>query len=901
MATFKVETKNKVDIDKKPRVYFTCHPDDFDRHFKKVRDDIFKTHDCAVYYTESMTEFIAEDEKETDLGRHNLFVVPVTYRLLSTPNRAMDEDIPYAFRKHIPVLPIMMESGIDEIYSKPDKFGELQYLNPYSTDLTEISYEDKLKKYLESVLISDELANRVRAAFDAYIFLSYRKKDRKYANELMRLIHSIPECRDIAIWFDEFLTPGESFKENIEKIVGDCDLFTLLVTPRLLEKVVDKDGAERDNYVISTELPLARKKKEEKGTDILAVQMESTDKEALLSINIEDCVNSDDSEFRTRLTNTISRLATTANNTPEHNFLIGLAYLDGIDVEVDKENAVSLITSAAENGLKEAIKKLADMYFDGDSVKREPNTAIYWYDRIIKLQAEIYEASRSRQDFLELIDSMDNLGDRYEQLRRNKDAADIYQKCIDMFHEYPADGEDVTLLRMQCYLLNRYGYALKLIGNNSQAFETYKKAYEIALEIQNDSTADGDLVRLVRSIVGLATICEEQYDTKEAMRLFNDSLELLEKINNKTSQEYFDISSQVYQKIGDAYFKHDDFSEALENYRKSLDNKLKIVSEDDSLVSRLNLAINHNKIGHSLLGLGEECSATEEYLASFEIILDIHKDTPTIEVRRQLMIVSGHLGKINVNRKNYDLAEEFYQDALGIAHDLAETYGTVEFLNDMRVSCDNLATLYEEINQLNKSLTLRFKELEYAQKVVDITHSRKDLMSLSIVHNNLGGLLRKFERADLALEQYLLAYGLRKELAKRNEPFFLEALLVDCYSIAEILVELENVIEAKGYYAEAVDVCEKLVELVPCAHKYDLLGTAYVQLASVENDDGQYELLRKAVDIYRKLSAEDPDNQRIRNDREALEEAVAEMDRERKRKIGFFKRLLGIFRKNGKN
>ena len=63
------------------------------------------------------------------------------------------------------------------------------------------------------------MAKRVRAAFDAYIFLSYRKKDRKYANELMRLIHSNPECRDIAIWFDEFLTPGESFKENIEKIL----------------------------------------------------------------------------------------------------------------------------------------------------------------------------------------------------------------------------------------------------------------------------------------------------------------------------------------------------------------------------------------------------------------------------------------------------------------------------------------------------------------------------------------------------------------------------------------------------------------------------------------------------------------------------------------------------------
>ena len=158
MANIKVETKNQLDIGKKPRVYFTCHPDDFDKYFKKICDDIFKTHDCAIYYKEDMTEAIAENEKETDLGRNNLFVIPVTFKLLSTPNRAMDEDFRYAIEKHIPVLPIIMETGLDELYSKSDKFGELQYLNPYSTDPTEILYEKKLKKHLESILISDEMA-----------------------------------------------------------------------------------------------------------------------------------------------------------------------------------------------------------------------------------------------------------------------------------------------------------------------------------------------------------------------------------------------------------------------------------------------------------------------------------------------------------------------------------------------------------------------------------------------------------------------------------------------------------------------------------------------------------------------------------------------------------------------
>lgn len=401
MATFKVEIKDKIDIDKKPRVYFACHPEDFQKYFKKICNDIFKSHDCAIYYTEDMTEIITEDEKQLALGRNNLFVVPVTFKLLTTPNRAMDEDVPYAFKEHIPVLPVMMEPGLDEFYSKTDKFGELHYLKPYSADLTEISYEEKLRKYLEAVLINDKLATRVRAAFDAYIFLSYRKKDRKYANELMHIIHSHPECRDIAIWFDEFLTPGESFKENIEKILDKCKLFTLLVTPQLLEKDVDENGTEYDNYVISTELPLARKKKEEKGIDIFAVEMEKTEEDKLSAIGIEDYTNPNDKDFRTRLLEAVSQMVITPNDTPEHNYLIGLAYLSGIDVEISVEKGLQLIEKAADAKLKEAMKRLVNIYSEGLGIKKDTSLAITYQKRITEhLKERTEESPSSLSDYL---------------------------------------------------------------------------------------------------------------------------------------------------------------------------------------------------------------------------------------------------------------------------------------------------------------------------------------------------------------------------------------------------------------------------------------------------------------------------------------------------------------------
>lgn len=111
----------------KPRVYFTCHPEDFGRSFEKICEDIFRTHDCVIYYKEDMASTVAEEDKATDLGQMNLFVVPITFRLLSEPSAAMDDDFAFAKEQNIAVLPIMLETGIDEFYSKPDKFGERQY------------------------------------------------------------------------------------------------------------------------------------------------------------------------------------------------------------------------------------------------------------------------------------------------------------------------------------------------------------------------------------------------------------------------------------------------------------------------------------------------------------------------------------------------------------------------------------------------------------------------------------------------------------------------------------------------------------------------------------------------------------------------------------------------------
>lgn len=181
---FQYKTRGNASPQGKQKVYFTCHPDDFDRYFEKISEQILEHENCAVWYWDSEESY---QDIETELGGMKLLVIPVTTKLLTMPNRTMDVELPYALKKYIPVLPLMQENGLDELFNR--NFGSLHYLNENARDDIAAPYEEKLKQYLSSIIVGDELAQKVREAFAAYIFLSYRKKDRKHAQKLMRLIH----------------------------------------------------------------------------------------------------------------------------------------------------------------------------------------------------------------------------------------------------------------------------------------------------------------------------------------------------------------------------------------------------------------------------------------------------------------------------------------------------------------------------------------------------------------------------------------------------------------------------------------------------------------------------------------------------------------------------------------
>ena len=148
----------------KQRIYFTCHPGDCN-FFDSVCDMIWKHHrDCAVFYDEDPDNPEDMDNFESNIDCMQLIVIAVTRKFIYQETTA-NTVLKYAVKKHIPVLPVFKEPEIEMEFSR--KFGDLQGLSPDSSDATQISFDEKLKKFLDSVLVGNELIEQIRAAFDA--------------------------------------------------------------------------------------------------------------------------------------------------------------------------------------------------------------------------------------------------------------------------------------------------------------------------------------------------------------------------------------------------------------------------------------------------------------------------------------------------------------------------------------------------------------------------------------------------------------------------------------------------------------------------------------------------------------------------------------------------------------
>ena len=464
-------------LDKSPNglvpVLFCSAEEDRDRFFEQLTAKILKLRtNVAVYAFKDVNDISLEQ-----IYSMKLIVVPVTMAFLHRNCVARESILKPAMEKNIPILPILEEKGIEVFFNRI--VGNLQCLNAVQSDDTEIPFDRKFEDFLERVIVNDAEIKNIRDAFDTYIFLSYRKKDRAHANEVMRLIHENDFMRDVAIWYDEYLVPGENFDDSIRDALLKSKLMALVVTPNLTNE---------DNYVKNIEYPMAV----ENGKAVIPIEAVPTDeglfKEYYKGIR-EKIPTLDKNRIGNMFRECIFEPGMAQNNDPDHLYYIALAYLLGIDVETNADRALELLFKAKDAGSLEAADKLVEIYMSGLYVPADyKKAAVVRAESIAEYEASIEDTAPA---YLRLIGMMKEMTEILKAVGQLEAAASNAKKVADYYNGlkkyFPEEADDSVIAGA----LKDYADILAEIpGQEEEAFDWYQEVIGLYMELYEENGYD---------------------------------------------------------------------------------------------------------------------------------------------------------------------------------------------------------------------------------------------------------------------------------------------------------------------------------------------------------------------------------------------------------------------------
>ena len=698
----------------KPRVYFFSHPQDFDRYLDSICKDILEISNCAIWYKSDPDSFICTDTELT-LGQMQLVVIPVTRLLLSDESVLRSEEFRFFFEKHIPILPVMQEMNLSDPYRAV--FQNRQYLSKFEIESNSIPYAKKMENFLRSVLIRDEMADRVRAEFNTHVFVSYRKIDRAYANEFMRLLHEQKAFEDVGIWYDEFLTPGENFNDEIENAISKCNVFSLVITPNTVTE---------NNYITETEYPLAIAN----GKVIFPAMFVHTDKRLIeekfghMTVPVDA---HDEAAFGEAFAGVLNGLTTTRkNDSDEHKYLIALAYISGIEVEVNVTKAILILTNCAQRQFLPAMEKLVDIYRRGQGVPVDHEKAIDLQKKIVGIKEKVPAGDEAPLDlvsalytlsqlYLELYNfdlAAENLSraievlDRIDEGELNEKAFEYYSLCYNQSAlcyklkndtkaaaRYYLDG--IEFMKKHCpihkdlvqthlaELYNNLGTLLVDCGDYEYSMQYFKSAFSILLDIFNTSDEDkeGSAYGLAVMYNNVGAIADQQ--GRESLGYYEQATELINRyLIDKKDLPYYQVASVIFMRAGIRYTKLGQYTEAEKMLNASLDCLNKILERSMAIEDLKDKANCYEHLATLHIAQGEIDAARDDLKNAIDVSESALGIADTPPCRRILSSVCSLLGMVllavprggEISAERVDQAREYYLKAIDVMQPVIENH-----------------------------------------------------------------------------------------------------------------------------------------------------------------------------------------------------------------------------------
>lgn len=668
VMNFIVRERDTHPVIKKQNVFITGHPAD-SRWFAVLADDVLNLWDCKVY--------VDADQQPEDLEDHylslngmNLVILVITENFLMTENKARDVDFPYLMEKKIPVLPIVLKEGMEIAFNSI--CGDLHLLNKSAAD-----YVPKLQDHLSKLFGDDELHGEVQNAFAGAAFLSYRKKDREHALQLMNLIHQFDQCLDLAIWYDDFLTLGEDYDEEIDYHLNRGQIFILAVTPNLLEE---------GNYVLSIEYPNAVRL----GKKIIPVELIATDRKTLREKfpGLPECVPVGDVLTLERVLSETKQELHMESNPPsvENDYLLGQAYLKGICVEINRQRGIDLLMKAAEKDHFRAAYELGFLYGNGNGVAIDYEKERYWLSKCVELARKGFDTEGGVRWAVTLALDLLNLSDCYYNLHKIREAKELLLQELEISIWLWKQGTLGTGSNPGNAWL-RLGRIAVDEGDYPTAEAYYQKAEEILTTLYqcNETEQAAKSMALVLGMEG--ELCALRFNMEgEIAYLFREIayMEKAEAVQKRLVEVYRQQAGipnlvSFYINLGEAYGKCGELSqdpeERLSFYEKARDSfwegyQYRELTPDAAWNCLYGYAINTRLAGMERERRGETETALKLYQEAFAVHEDMCKARG--EIADFFAVANVYVNLATVGRETYD--RELLMEACGIFEMLHEKY-----------------------------------------------------------------------------------------------------------------------------------------------------------------------------------------------------------------------------------
>lgn len=454
----------------KPRVFFSCHPDDFSIYFDEIAKEILSRQNCAIWYLSKDIYILTDDQQEnlfSQLSQMQLIVMPITTNLLTMESISISVIRPFAKKHHIPLLLLMEEDGLETGYK--NYFGDLQFLDPHANDPTEIPYDTKMTIYLNNILVGDEEEIRKLVAMyhdgkgvarDYNKSIEWQEKlvallEKKYETEENEenYVNLINEICDLGDRYEEIGNLEKAYACNkkiqrianrgIKKYYGDRR--DLVLSYDRLGNILIKLGKldEAKNYY-SKGLKLSQSIYEETGTS-----------EARRDLSI----------YYLHMGELYVKLGK-LNDAKEY-------YRKDLDLSLTLYKETNTLKSCRD--LSISYERIGDIAWKLGQL----NDALNIYKKVHSLNYKIHKETGTLESCQDLIISYSKMGDVAVELKRMDEAREYYSKGLDLNQSIYEKSDTIKSRDDLAVSYSQMGFISKSLGRLEEAEHYYCRYFDL--------------------------------------------------------------------------------------------------------------------------------------------------------------------------------------------------------------------------------------------------------------------------------------------------------------------------------------------------------------------------------------------------------------------------------------